>query len=147
MPSSQAISKIAFHYLKNDFRFADRSDLKAFLLDLFKKEHKKLESLQYIFCSDNYLLRVNKQFLGHDYFTDIISFNLSKFGQPIQAEVYISIDRVRDNAKIFEISFKKELHRVIFHGALHLCGYKDKKEPDIKTMRKIEDKYLGLYLH
>jgi rRNA maturation RNase YbeY len=112
---------------------------------LFKKEGKKLEDIHYIFCSDDYLLEINRQHLQHDYYTDIITFGLSQPGQPILAEVYISIDRVKDNAGQFQVPLKEELHRVIFHGALHLCGYKDKRFKDQQLMRKMEDKYLKLY--
>jgi probable rRNA maturation factor len=145
MPASSTIAKIHFHYLHQRFSLADRSILKEFILKLFKKEKKRLVSLNYVFCSDAYLLRVNRQFLRHDFYTDIISFELSDPGQPINAEVYISIERVRDNAEDFNTSFKRELHRVIFHGALHLCGYGDKRPKETRIMRKMEEKYLGLY--
>lgn len=104
-----------------------------------------MREIHYIFCSDDYLLEINRQHLQHDYYTDIITFGLSDPGQPIQAEVYISIDRVRDNARQLNYSIKEELHRVVFHGALHLCGYKDKRAKDQRIMRKMEDKYLRLY--
>jgi rRNA maturation RNase YbeY len=112
---------------------------------VFKKEKKKLGNIQYIFCSDDYLLEMNREHLQHDYYTDIITFGLSGPGEPIEAEVYVSVDRVRDNAHQFGTTVREELHRVIFHGALHLCGYKDKTQKDQGVMRKMEDKYLGLY--
>jgi probable rRNA maturation factor len=99
----------------------------------------------YIFCTDNYLLQINKDFLGHDYYTDIISFGLAGPGQPVEAEIYISVDRVRDNARNLEQPFRRELLRVIFHGALHLCGYRDKKKSEITIMRQKEDQYLRLF--
>ena len=135
---------IQFHLIKA-ISLRDRTRLKAFLRLLFQKEKAKLAELQYIFCSDDRLLEINKQFLNHDYYTDIITFNLSGANQPINAEIYISVDRVRDNALKFSSSLQKELHRVIFHGALHLCGYKDKTRKDDLEMRKMEDKYLNLY--
>ena len=135
---------IQFHLIKA-ISLRDRTRLKAFLHLLFQKEKIKLIELQYIFCSDDRLLEINKQFLNHDYYTDIITFNLSGANQPINAEIYISVDRVRDNALKFSSSLQKELHRVIFHGALHLCGYKDKTRKDDLEMRKMEDKYLNLY--
>lgn len=144
MRPALTIPPIYFHTLQPvDLR--ERSSLKTFLTSLFTREKKKLEGLTYIFCSDEYLLEINRQFLQHDYYTDIITFNLAERGQPIQGEVYISIDRVRDNAQQYHSSIKRELHRVIFHGALHLCGYKDKKKGEEVTMRKMEEKYLNLY--
>jgi probable rRNA maturation factor len=138
------IPTIQFHLLKA-ISLRDRTRLKPFLRLLFQREKTKLAELQYIFCSDDRLLEINKQFLNHDYYTDIITFNLSGANQPINAEIYISVDRVRDNAQEFNSSVQKELHRVIFHGALHLCGYEDKTRKDELEMRKMEDKYLNLY--
>lgn len=145
MPSSPVIPKVHFHFLQRNFSFSDRSILKAFIENLFKKEKKRLEELRYIFCSDDYLLEINKNYLKHNFYTDIITFDLSEPNKPINAEIYISVDRVRENAAHFKSSFKKELHRVIFHGALHLSGYKDKKVDEQQLMRKMEDKYLDLY--
>jgi rRNA maturation RNase YbeY len=90
-------------------------------------------------------LTLNRQFLHHDYYTDILSFPLSGPGDPLVAEIYISIDRVRDNAGNHQASFREELHRVIFHGILHFCGYKDTSSADIKKIRGMEDKYLKTY--
>ena len=138
------IPTVQFH-LDEAITLRDRTRLKAFLRLLFQKEKTKLAGLQYIFCSDERLLEINKQFLNHDYYTDIITFNLSEVNQPINAEIYISVDRVRENAREFNSSVQKELHRVIFHGALHLCGYRDKTRKDESEMRKMEEKYLHLY--
>ena len=85
------------------------------------------------------------QFLKHDFYTDILSFPLSAKGEPLIGEIYISVDRVRDNAKNLGASFREELHRVIFHGILHFCGYKDKSPADIILMRSREDKCLKTY--
>jgi probable rRNA maturation factor len=138
------IPTIQFNFLEPaDLR--DRTRLKEFLLSLFKQEGKRLAEMQYIFCSDDYLLEINRQYLDHDFYTDIITFDLSEKGQSINAEIYISVDRVRENAREYGSSVKKELHRVIFHGALHLCGYKDKTPAQVKEMRKMEDKYLALW--
>jgi rRNA maturation RNase YbeY len=120
--------------------------LKAFIEKAIKKEGLDIETLQYIFCSDKYILGINKSYLQHDYYTDIISFDLSETRGKLIGEVYISIDRVKDNAITHKTSFKEELLRVIFHGALHFCGYKDKKPSDIKKMRAQEDKWLKSYL-
>jgi len=138
-------SNVRFHFLKGSNSLSDRSRLKSFIASLFKREKKRLGEIRYVFCSDDYLLEINRQHLQHDYYTDIITFGLSDPGQPIQAEVYISIDRVRANARQLNNTVKEEIHRVIFHGALHLCGYKDKKAKDQGIMRGMEDKYLRLY--
>jgi probable rRNA maturation factor len=125
-----------------------RKVLKLFIPSIFKTEKKLFEQLDIIFCTDDYLLELNKTQLNHNYFTDIITFDLSESkSSPIQGEIYISIDRVRDNANTFNTTFKRELHRVIFHGVLHLCGYKDKKKEDIVTMRKMEEYYLNKYFN
>ena len=112
---------------------------------VFDKEGQKLASLSYVFTSDNRLHEINKQFLKHDFYTDIISFDLSEPGQGITGEIYISLDRVRDNAKNLGFSTVDELHRVIFHGALHLCGFKDKSRKEALIMREKEDFYLARY--
>ncbi|ULQ51684.1 rRNA maturation RNase YbeY [Flavihumibacter fluvii] len=138
-------NNITFHYLVKDFPFTNRSGCKAFLQALFRKEKKKLAQLNFIFCTDEYLLNINKTHLKHDYYTDIITFELSDPGAPVVGEIYISIDRVRDNAKSLGEPFKRELHRVIFHGALHLCDYGDKSPKEEVLMRKMEDNYLALY--
>jgi len=136
---------IQFHFLL-PVSFAQRTLAKEVIKDLFKKEKTQLEQLQYIFCSDEYLLEINKQHLNHNYYTDIITFDLSDNANAVTGEIYISIDRVKDNAQTYKVPFKQELLRVIFHGALHLCGYKDKTDKDEKLMRKAEDKYLQYYL-
>lgn len=136
---------IQFHFLL-PVSFTQRTLAKEVIRDLFKKEKTPLEQLQYIFCSDEYLLEINKQHLNHNYYTDIITFDLSDNPDAVTGEIYISIDRVKDNAQTYKVPFKHELLRVIFHGALHLCGYKDKTEKDEKLMRKAEDKYLQYYL-
>ncbi len=139
-----AIAPVQFHFLQS-ISLTQREALKVFLRALFKKEKKALESLTYIFCSDDYLLKINRQHLTHDYYTDIITFELNGKGEPAIGEIYISVDRVKDNAQQFNTTFKEELHRVIFHGALHLCGYKDKSSKEEKLMREKEAAYLALY--
>lgn len=136
---------VRFFYLTNSFSLNKRTSLKRFIESIFKAENQAFESLNIIFCSDEYLLGVNKRFLSHDFYTDVVSFNLAGSKQPVIGEVYISIDRVKDNADKFHISFKHEIHRVIFHGVLHLCGYLDKTKSQIKLMREMEDKYLHIY--
>ena len=137
--------KVNFYCLDRKPALKNRTRLKDFIEQVFVIEKKKLDNLSYIFCSDNHLLNVNKDFLKHDFFTDVITFDLSSGKDKIEGEVYISIDRIKENAKELGTSFKEELHRVMFHGALHLCGYKDKKPSDIKTMRAKENKYLESY--
>ena len=119
--------------------------LKIFIQSIFTMEGKGFEELNYIFCSDPFLLDINKRFLNHDFYTDIITFDLSANENTI-GEIYISIDTVKDNASSHKTTFKNELLRVIFHGALHLCGYKDKKKSEITIMREKEDYYLQLFL-
>ena len=136
---------IQFFFADATITFKEKKKLKQFIEALFSKEGKSLASLNYVFCSDKYLLTINKTFLKHNNYTDIITFNISPSKSPIEGEVYISVDRVKENAVIFKKSIKNELHRLIFHGALHLCGYKDKAKTEIKTMRKTEEKYLNLY--
>jgi rRNA maturation RNase YbeY len=142
MPAINA--KIQFHILQS-VSLKERARLKQFIISLFRREKKPLAELNYIFCSDQRLLEINRQFLQHDFYTDIITFPLSDPGQPISGEIYISVDRVRENAAAFGTLIRKELLRVIFHGALHLCGYKDKSPKDEKLMRKMEDHYLAQY--
>jgi rRNA maturation RNase YbeY len=125
----------------------NKTKLKTFLKSLFEGKGQKLRSLQYVFCSDTYLLEINQQFLQHDTYTDIITFELSEIPGETVGEIYISIDRVRENAKKFEVSEEQELHRVIFHGALHLCGYKDKTKIEAAKMREMEDECLRLYFY
>ena len=137
---------ISFNKADKNATLANRTALKAFIEKAIKKEGLDIETLQYIFCSDKYILGINKSYLQHDYYTDIISFDLSETRGKLIGEVYISIDRVKDNAKTHKTSLKEEMLRVIFHGALHFCGYKDKKPADIKKMRAQEDKWLKSYL-
>jgi len=123
-----------------------RTKLKAFISKQCQKEGVRIGALQYVFCSDAYLLDINKRFLNHDFYTDIISFDLSEQKGSLVGDVYISIERVKENAKTEGNLYMHELLRVIFHGALHFCGYKDKKPADVKVMRSMEDKWLKAYL-
>src|SRR5688572_16537379 len=143
---SNSGGKIKFHYLDTSFNFPNRLGLKSFLNKLFRKEGIRPEAVHYIFCNDAYLLNLNRQHLNHNTYTDIITFPLSTKGEPLIAEIYISIERVKENALKFNVPFLHELHRVIFHGALHLSGYMDKKKAEIELMRKKEDQYLKSYL-
>ncbi len=140
------IKKIRFNFLDKDFYFPRRNPFKQFLLGLFTSEGFRVDTINYIFCSDRYLLRINQDHLNHDTLTDIITFQYSHADEPILSDIYISINRVAANAKTFEVTFLEELYRVMFHGALHLCGYKDKTKTDIKKMRAAESKYLTEYI-
>ena len=137
---------ISFNTADKNTTLTNRLALKAFIEKGLKKEGIAIDTLQYVFCSDKFLLNINKSFLNHDYFTDIISFDLSETRGTLIGEIYISIDRVKENAKTEGHPYIHELLRVIFHGALHFCGYKDKKPADQKIMRSMEDKWLKAYL-
>jgi rRNA maturation RNase YbeY len=137
---------IYFNKADKSITLGNRVALKSFLEKQIKKEGLSIECLQYVFCSDKYLLGINKQFLNHDYYTDIISFDLSETRGQLIGDIYISVDRVKENAKTMKTTQGNELLRVIFHGALHFCGYKDKKPGDAKLMRSMEDKWLKAYL-
>lgn len=115
------------------------------LTDLIKCERKSLGEITVVFCSDDYLLDVNKQYLNHDYFTDIITFDYSE-GLVMSGDLFISYDRVLDNANTFNVEVLTELSRVIFHGVLHLCGYKDKSDMDVILMRDKENFYLDRFV-
>lgn len=133
---------IRFFFENKSVSLHARTQLKKALLALFRKEKKQVESINYIFCSDKRLLKINRQFLKHNYYTDIITFDLSESDR-LTAEIYISLERVRDNAKTHKTTLKSELLRVIFHGALHLCGYRDKTKGEKMIMREKENQYLG----
>ncbi len=137
------MSSIRFFYNEQTSVLRNRNRLKRFLHSKAKEHGRVIDSLNIVFCSDDYLLNMNKDFLQHDYYTDIITFELSAPNAPtIQAELYISIDRVSDNARQLGVSNKQELHRVVFHGVLHLLGYKDKRKSDQRQMRFMEDQFL-----
>lgn len=138
-------SPVHFFFKDVDHFLSKMGKLKNFIVSLFKKERKKLKHINYIFCTDKTLLKINQQYLNNNYYTDIIGFDLSNSPDEIIADIYISIDRIRDNSKNFKSSLSQELHRVIFHGALHFCGYKDKSNSQKREMKKREDYYLNLY--
>ncbi len=139
------MQKIHFYSLDRKPILKNRRKLKLYIESIFAKEKRKLGKLSYIFCSDDHLLGINNEFLKHDFYTDVITFDLSVKRNEIEGEVYLSMDRIKDNAKKAAVSFTEELHRVIFHGALHLCGYKDKSKAQQKQMRLEENKYIEQY--
>ena len=137
--------KIRIDYADFRMSISQRAKLKQVLLEIFAEHSKSLESLQYVLCSDEYLLNINKEFLAHDTYTDIITFTLSEPGNDIVGEVYISLDRVKENAARFKSGVQNELRRVFFHGALHLCGYLDKTAGAKRLMTEKEDFYLARF--
>lgn len=112
---------------------------------IFNEKHT-IDHINYIFCSDDYLLKLNQEYLKHRTLTDIITFHYQPPGQPLLSDIYISIERVKENAQTFGVSFRHELHRVLFHGALHLCGYGDKTKKEEALMRTKEEHYLRVFL-
>ena len=132
---------IYLHSEDIDFTYPDPEKLETWLKGVAKDENKTTGEISIIFCSDDYLLDLNKKFLNHDYYTDVITFDYSE-QDIISGDIFISIDRVRENAQIYGQKFIDELNRVIVHGLLHLAGYKDKSEEEQKQMRQKEDFYL-----
>ena len=139
------MAAVNFRSGNSSLHITGKTVLKSLLVKLFKQEKMPLQSLDYIFCTDEFLLQMNNNFLQHDYYTDIITFGLSEKGAPVEAELYISTDRVKDNAAQLGVSHQTEMARVIIHGALHLCGYRDKQKSEIVEMRGKEDQYLRLF--
>ena len=126
------------------FTLKNKTKVKDWIKSTIKAEGYTLQELNYIFCSDPYLLQINQQYLDHDTYTDIITFDNSDKQKVIIADIFISIDRIRENAVKFDSGLENELHRVIIHGALHLLGYQDKDVSSKKIMTQKEDHYLGL---
>ena len=145
MREKEYTTGIHFHFLHTGTGLKERRRLKSFIASIFKKERRSFKTLNYIFCTDQYLLEINRQFLQHDYYTDIITFNMAGKTAPVVADIYISLDRVKENAHTLQEYMYKELHRVIFHGALHLCGYKDKQMKEKNLMTQKENFYLDKY--
>lgn len=136
---------ISFHFQK-PCTLKERTRLRAFIAGMFRRYKTPFQSLDIIFCSDSYLLDINRQYLQHDYYTDIITFNLAGTEDHTVGEIYISVDRVRENAVTNETGLMRELHRVMFHGVLHLCGFDDKTPEQKRRMTKAEDRELTRYL-
>ncbi len=137
---------IQFFNLETTFNLSSKQKISVWILNTFQKENIAKEIvLSIIFCSDNALLDINKKFLKHDFYTDIITFPIEETETVFEAELYISLDRVEDNAKKYDKLFENELHRVIIHGVLHLCGYHDKSENEQREMRSKEDFYLKVF--
>lgn len=125
--------------------FVSKRDLKQAVKNLVLNEGKSLRDLSIVFTDDDYLLEVNKQYLNHDYFTDVITFDYSNHPE-VSGDIMISLDRVEDNALSMNLAYEQEFYRVVFHGVLHLCGYKDKSKDDIVIMREKEDFYIQRFV-
>jgi probable rRNA maturation factor len=144
-PYSGTKPVIDFFCEEIEFELDNRRSIVQWLQDCYKQENKVVAVLNYIFCSDDYLHRINMQYLNHDKLTDIITFSNAREGAAIRGDIFISIDRIKENAIVFDTSFDQELKRVIIHGSLHLMGYKDKTEEDKKLMTEKEDFYMACY--
>ncbi len=134
---------IRFFYEEVDFKIKHLRKTISWLIESTKREKKVVSELSFIFCTDDFLVRLNQEYLQHDTLTDVITFDYSE-GKLISGEVFISIKRVAENSGKFGVNFEDEVLRVIIHGVLHLCGYKDKKPFEIAAMRKKEEAYLSL---
>jgi probable rRNA maturation factor len=134
----------AIHFFEENitYKLKHKTAIRQWIAETIQAEGHKLKELAYIFCSDSYLLQINTQFLGHDTYTDIITFDNSDVEKVIAGDIFISIERIRENAAKFNITETDELHRVMIHGALHLLGYGDKNASDKKKMTLKEDFYL-----
>ncbi|MEJ7625613.1 MAG: rRNA maturation RNase YbeY [Ferruginibacter sp.] len=137
---------VTFNFQKKT-TIRDIKKIKNFIPFLLKKERKNLTEITIVLCSDAYLLNLNRKFLQHDFYTDIITFDLSlSDSSNIEGELFISIDRVKDNARNFKVKVQQELKRVIIHGVLHLCGYSDKEQKEKSKMKKKEEFYLSQFI-
>ncbi|WP_310558889.1 rRNA maturation RNase YbeY [Flavobacterium sp.] len=134
---------INFNY-ETEFTLDSEELLSKWISNVINSENKKEGEINYIFCDDDYLLKINVEHLGHDTLTDIISFDYG-IGNELHGDIFVSVERVKDNALDFEVSFDEELKRVLVHGVLHYCGYKDKTEEDELAMRSKEDEKLAMF--
>lgn len=134
---------ISFNY-ELDFQLDNEEVFSSWISKVILSENKKEGDINYIFCDDEYILEINKQYLDHDYYTDIISFDYS-VGNELHGDIFISIDRVTENATDFNVTFNDELKRVLIHGILHYCGYKDKSDEEERIMRLKEDEKIKMF--
>ena len=134
---------ISFNY-ELDFKLEDETIYSDWISKVISSENRDEGEINYIFCDDDYLIGLNQQYLDHDTLTDVISFDYSE-GNELHGDVFISIERVRDNATDFNVAFEEELKRVLVHGILHYCGYKDKSEEDEKLMRQKEEEKMKMF--
>ncbi|MEQ9285552.1 MAG: rRNA maturation RNase YbeY [Cyclobacteriaceae bacterium] len=138
MPSVQ------FFYEDTAFSLLSPDSINTWISNCIQQEGFTLQALNFIFCSDEYLHKINVEYLDHDYYTDIITFDNSEEGDQIEGDIFISVERIQDNSEEHTVSFMEELHRVIIHGVLHLTGYNDKSDSEKKEMREKENAYLSL---
>ena len=138
------MAAVSFFNQDITFRLPQPTKTRKWIRDVIAREEKRLVHLNYIFCSDRHLLTINQQYLDHHTFTDIITFDNSEAADEIEGDIFVSIDRVRENADKLKIPFDQELHRVMIHGVLHLMGYRDKSPSQKSLMRKKEDACLSL---
>jgi len=131
-------------YSENDFEFQNEKSFDTWIRKVISSEKKELGEINYIFCDDDYLYKINLKFLDHDTYTDIISFDNSE-GDELNGDIFISTDRVKENAAEYNVDFSEELKRVVVHGILHLCGYPDKTESEAALMRQKEDEKIALF--
>lgn len=134
---------ITYHFEQTKFVFRQKTLTSKWLRLVAESEIRRIGDISIIFCSDNYILDINRRYLGHDYFTDIITFDYCD-GDRLSGDLFISVDSVQENSVEYGTEFKDELNRVIVHGILHLIGYDDHTEEDVKVMRSKEDYYLSL---
>lgn len=134
---------ISFNY-ETDFILDNEKHYADWISKVISSEIKNEGEINYVFCDDDYLLEINQQYLDHDTLTDIISFDYS-IGNELHGDIFISIERVRDNAQDFNVSFEEELKRVMVHGVLHYCGFKDKSEADEQLMREKEEEKMKMF--
>jgi len=136
---------IDYQYIENQ-ELSNDDKISLWLNNVIEEEEKQIGELVYVFCKDDYLLEKNIQFLNHNTLTDVITFNYCK-DKIVNGDILISTERVAENSKIYKVNYLTELHRVMVHGLLHLLGYKDKNEKDVKTMRKKENYYLNKFIN
>jgi len=134
---------INYNNIDSKYIIKGKRKLGKWIYSCIIEEGKELESISFNICTDNYIIQLNNDSLQHDYYTDIITFELNEKDEPIIGDIYISIDRVKENSKLYQTTFIQELNRVIIHGVLHLCGYKDKSKKDEQLMRQKENYYLN----
>ena len=131
-------------YFENDFNLNDHDSYEEWLKKVISSEEKELEEVSYIFCDDQYLLEINQKYLNHDTYTDIISFDNS-VGNILAGDIFISTERVGENAREYGVDFQEELRRVMAHGILHFCGYKDKSDEESTFMRQKEEEKMRMF--
>lgn len=135
------------HFYTEDisYRLKEKNAIRNWIRSVIDAEKHTLIEVSYIFCSDEYLLNINREYLLHDTYTDIITFDHSGKEKEIYGDIFISLERVKENARQLSVTLREEILRVMVHGILHLCGYKDKKQAEKQLMQKKEDEYLARY--